>query len=151
MFFMTDCMYCQQEAALKQMALICELPYSTVYLPKNQNFPGRCVVALKAHKTELFQLTKAEQAGFMQDLSRVSAAIQTLFSPDKINYAVYGDMVPHLHFHLVPKHKDGFCWGAAFAMSGNNNILSDDDARILAQRFCNTLTTDYGSEKEVCI
>jgi diadenosine tetraphosphate (Ap4A) HIT family hydrolase len=27
------------------------------------------------------------------------------FKPDKINYGAFGDKIPHLHMHLVPKHE----------------------------------------------
>ena len=31
-----------------------------------------------------------------------------IFNPDKVNYGAYGDTGHHLHFHLVPKYKDGY-------------------------------------------
>ncbi len=131
---MNKCLYCNQEqerAAL--MVPICDLSYSNVYLTLNQNFYGRCVVAFKVHKEEIFQLTDAEQTGFVNDISKVSKAIYELFRPGKLNYAIYGDGVPHLHCHIVPKEKDGFCWGKPFVLDGNNKILSDKEAQELAR------------------
>lgn len=126
---MNECLYCnQQDKRDSLMTPVCELDSTIVYLVKNQNFPGRCAVALKDHKEELFQLTSKERISFFEEVSIVAEAIYHLYSPDKLNYAIYGDGVPHLHIHIVPKKKDGFCWGGPFVMDGNNHILSEEDA-----------------------
>ena len=33
----------------------------------------------------------------------------------------------HLHFHLVPKYKDGFEWGGVFAMNPKAVTLSQEE------------------------
>ena len=43
--------------------------------------------------------------------------MQKAFSPAKINYGAYSDNLPHLHFHLVPKHEDGLNYGGTFEMN----------------------------------
>jgi len=137
---MNKCLYCgQEEERSALMVPVCELDYSIVYFVKNQNFPGRCVVAFKGHKEELFQLTDEEQAGYMSNIARVSKAIYEIYKPDKLNYAIYGDGVPHVHCHIVPKKKDGFCWGKPFVLDGNNNVLSDEEAAKLAEQIKNKL------------
>lgn len=44
----------------------------------------------------------------MEDINKVACAMHEIFNPDKVNY---GDTGHHLHFHLVPKYKDGYEWG----------------------------------------
>lgn len=123
-----SCFYCEKEEELERlMVRVCTLSASDVYLVRNQNFPGRCVVAFKEHKTELFQLTEKERTAYMRDVALVSKAIYELFHADKLNYAVYGDGVPHLHFHIVPKRKGEYCWGGPFDMNGNPAELSEED------------------------
>ena len=113
-----NCAYCTKPDTLKTvMQEVLELPASTVYLWRNGRYPGRCVVALKGHARELFALEPAKRQQFMDEVSAVAAAIQEGFQADKINYAIFGDAVPHLHFHLVPKRKDGPEWGLPFVVN----------------------------------
>jgi diadenosine tetraphosphate (Ap4A) HIT family hydrolase len=89
---------------------------STLYLFKEQTYRGRCVVAYRHHINELFELSDAERDLFMHDVARAAKAMQAAFNPAKINYGAYSDKLPHLHFHLVPKYRDGPSWGAPFTM-----------------------------------
>lgn len=50
-----------------------------------------------------------------------------IFNPDKVNYVAYGDTGHHLHFHLVPKYKDGYEWGSVFAKNPGEKTLSDEE------------------------
>jgi diadenosine tetraphosphate (Ap4A) HIT family hydrolase len=46
----------------------------------------------------------------MEEVSRVAGALFTLFRPDKINYELLGNMVPHIHWHVVPRHASEPLW-----------------------------------------
>ena len=112
---MEPCFYCEENEKLKSLMIkIKELRWSKVYLNRNQTHPGRCIVACKEHKTEYFQLSPEANAGFFSEVSLVAQAIYNIFSPGKINYATYGDLVPHAHFHLVPKYTDKPHWGSPY-------------------------------------
>ena len=122
-----NCFYCEKGEKLNELMIpVCTLSRSVVYLVRNQNFPGRCVVCFQDHKTELFQLTEEERNGFMKDVADTAKAIWDIFTPDKLNYGVYGDGVPHFHVHVIPKHKDGYCWGGTFDLNGNADYLSEE-------------------------
>ena len=93
----TPCKYC---ALLGHkdghtMPLVTALRVSNVFFFPDQTYLGRIVVALDAHRTELFDLEKAERDDFFEDVS--DAAVASLTRCDKINYAAYGDLAPHLH------------------------------------------------------
>lgn len=56
-----DCLYCNQSDALANaMTKVVELDASTVYLFRDSRYKGRCVVALKHHVRELFELTAVQ-------------------------------------------------------------------------------------------
>ena len=123
---MTACFYCENGEKLRSLMIeICELKYSKVYLNRDQKHPGRCIVALKGHKTEYFQMTPEENAGYFAEVSKVAKAIYDLYKPDKINYATFGDGVPHVHVHVVPKYKGGVSWGKPFSDSLPKVLLTD--------------------------
>lgn len=122
-----DCFYCENgQRLLDQMIPVCELKASRVHLVRNQNFPGRCVVQYKEHKTELFQLTPEELHDFSDDVAVTAQAISELYHADKINYGIFGDGVPHLHYHVIPKKKGGYCWGGQFDMNGQPDYPDEE-------------------------
>jgi len=82
---------------------VAELSQSIVRLPRNQYWRGWVIVALKRHATELFELTADELSGYWQEVALVAKAVQRVFHPVKINYAIYGNLCPHLHCHLFPQ------------------------------------------------
>ncbi len=133
---MENCFYCEKSDKLNElMVKVIDLDYSDVYLIRNQNFPGRCVVAYKDHKRELFELGKQELIGFTEEVSLVTKVINDMFEADKMNYGIYGDGVPHLHYHLVPKKKDEYCWGAPFSLTGNDNYLEETELQDRAAKI----------------
>ena len=112
-----ECFYCARDARLFRLMIeICPLETSTLFLFREQTYRGRCVVALNTHRTELFQLDGETLSAFSRDVAKAAAALQRAFGADKINYAVYGDLVSHLHVHVVPKQKGGPTWGEPFAV-----------------------------------
>ncbi len=137
--FDPNCSYCAEGELVAKFGIkICELPASKVYLFKEQSHKGRCIVASKYHVSEMTELSDEERNAFFADVNHVANAIHKAFSPDKVNYGAYGDTGCHLHFHLVPKYKDGFEWGTTFAMDPKQLTLSDSeyDALITELKKC---------------
>ena len=85
------------------------------------------VVVVQDHVDDISDLSKEERAQFMEDVSHAASVMHDLFKPDKINFGAYGDTMHHLHFHLVPKYKDGFEWGGVFAMNPQKVFLSAEE------------------------
>jgi len=113
-----DCKYCSEDSkALSSLMIhVADLRTSKVYLMKDQTYYGRCVVAFKGHKTELFALTPGELEQYMQDVAQVAKGVAKVSRCHKVNYAVFGDKAGHLHFHVVPKAPDQPNWGEAFVL-----------------------------------
>lgn len=82
---------------------IMEFEYSYLILNRDQFFPGYCLLFSKQHVTELFDLDLKTRQGMMEEVTSTAAALARLFKPDKINYELLGNMVPHIHWHLVPR------------------------------------------------
>src|SRR3954451_13033010 len=83
---------------------VAEMDWSVMRLARNQWCRGWSLVILKSHACELFELSDAELCGFWRDVSRAAQALQSVFQPVKMNYAVYGNLNPHIHCHLVPRY-----------------------------------------------
>jgi len=128
MSFDNDCFYCVKDARLTNLMIeICTLEASTLYLFKEQTYKGRCVVAYNGHKSELFDLDDNERSLYMKDVARVAGAISKAFSADKINYGAYADTMTHLHYHIVPKYKNGPSFGGTFEMMPSEKVLLKEE------------------------
>jgi diadenosine tetraphosphate (Ap4A) HIT family hydrolase len=104
-----DCQMCSRwecDADLR----IAELHHSYVILNRDQFFPGYTLLFTKDHVTELFHLDRELRSELMEEVSRVAKALYDLFQPDKINYELLGNMVPHMHWHLVPRFASEALW-----------------------------------------
>jgi diadenosine tetraphosphate (Ap4A) HIT family hydrolase len=77
----------------------------------DQFFKGYSFVTLKWHSEELYQLSDTDRKKFLEDMSRVARALSEVFKPDKMNYELLGNGIPHLHWHLVPRYHDDPFWG----------------------------------------
>ena len=106
---MTSCPMCSKWGAEPELR-IAELEHSYVTLNRDQFFPGYCFVFAKHHVTELFHLEQPVRSGIMEEVNRVAAALHALFTPTKINYELLGNMVPHMHWHLVPRLTSDPLW-----------------------------------------
>ena len=76
-----------------------------LYLHTDQFFPGWSVLVLRRHATELFDLEPDERARVMDEVSDVARALKLAFGASKVNYALFGNVVPHIHWHLIPRLK----------------------------------------------
>lgn len=137
MSFNNDCFYCVKDNRLSDIMIkICDLDASVLYLFKEQTYRGRCLVAYKEHKSEIFDLTDSERDTFMKDVARVARAMKEAFSPDKINYGAYADKMTHLHYHIVPKYEGGPSWGGTFDMMPEpKTLLTDEEYSALIEKI----------------
>lgn len=70
------------------------------------DYPGFCRVILNRHVAEITDLLDAERQRLMQVVFAVEAALRRLMHPDKINLASLGNVVPHVHWHVIPRFAD---------------------------------------------
>jgi diadenosine tetraphosphate (Ap4A) HIT family hydrolase len=89
---------------------IAELKQCYVLLNRDQFFPGYTFVISKEHVTELFHLDREARATVIEEVASTAAALYKLFKPDKINYELLGNMVPHMHWHLAPRFRTDRLW-----------------------------------------
>lgn len=89
---------------------VAELEHCYVLLNRDQFFPGYCFVFAREHVTELFHLDPATRGAIVEEVNRVAAALNSVFQPTKMNYELLGNMVPHMHWHLVPRFDTEPLW-----------------------------------------
>ena len=77
-----------------------------IILVDDISYPGFCRVILNRHAKEMTDLTPAERAMFMETVFAVEQVLRELMQPDKINLASLGNVVPHLHWHVIPRFRN---------------------------------------------
>ena len=103
---MPDCSMCQDpiynEKGGQHPSKIADLDVSTAVLNRNwQFFEGSTILVYQDHVTELHHLPADMQHRFMDDASRVAAALEKTFPDIKLNHGLLGNAMPHLHWHMI--------------------------------------------------
>ena len=104
----------------------CELSVPTIYRDDklqviavdDPNYPGFCRVIWNDHVREMSDLSPGDRMRLNDVVWHVEAAVREVMEPDKINVASLGNVVPHLHWHVIPRYVDDVhfpnpVWGAA--------------------------------------
>ena len=77
-----------------------------VVLVADPDYAGYCRVIWAAHVREMTDLAGAERQHCMRVVCAVEQALRTVLNPHKINLASFGNMAPHLHWHVIPRFED---------------------------------------------
>lgn len=70
------------------------------------HYPGFCRVIWNTHCREMTDLEPARRQYLMDVVFTVEAVVRRFFAPEKINLASFGNMVPHVHWHVIPRWSD---------------------------------------------
>jgi diadenosine tetraphosphate (Ap4A) HIT family hydrolase len=77
-----------------------------VVLIDDDNYPGFCRVIWQDHVKEVTDLPELDRMLLMDVLWQVELVVREVMQPEKINLASFGNMVPHLHWHVIPRYSD---------------------------------------------
>jgi diadenosine tetraphosphate (Ap4A) HIT family hydrolase len=118
--------------------LVARLSMSSWYLPHNQTYRGHGVLVFDPrHVTQLDELTPAEWQAYAADLHRVVSGIAAVCNPDHMNVESLGNLMPHLHWHVIPRYKNDGRWGQPIwapnvSLQPDRRLEADDRALLLA-------------------
>ena len=94
-------------------SFLADLPETLAILSDNQGPRGWCILVLKSHAEHLAELDPDRQLRIFRDVAAVASAIRAVFptsgkggGPPRINYECLGNLVPHIHWHIIPRHAD---------------------------------------------
>jgi len=76
------------------------------------NAPAFCRVIWHAHVAEMTDLSAADRYELMETVCHVERAMRRVLRPAKINLASLGNVVPHLHWHVIARFADDACFPA---------------------------------------
>jgi diadenosine tetraphosphate (Ap4A) HIT family hydrolase len=76
-----------------------------VAVNRDQNYLGKCIVALRRHEEDFLDLRADEREEMWEAARTVRDALTRCFQPDHFNYQVLGNSVRHVHMHLTPRYR----------------------------------------------
>ena len=119
-----------------------------IILAQEPDYPALCRVIWHEHVADMCDLSPARQRQLMHVVFTVEHVLRQLLRPDKINLASLGNMVPHLHWHVIPRFKDD----RHFPLSVWSAPQRDDcrRARIDAEILRHALATQLASGQPDC-
>ncbi|MDP2824676.1 MAG: HIT family protein [Sulfuritalea sp.] len=74
--------------------------------PESLAFPGFCRVIWQQHIAEMSALATSDARHMMDVVLATERTLRRIVRPDKINLASLGNLVPHLHWHVIPRWRD---------------------------------------------
>jgi diadenosine tetraphosphate (Ap4A) HIT family hydrolase len=105
-------------------AFVARLASGWAVLGERQVLPGYCLLLPDPVVPTLNTLTGAERAAFLADMAALGDAVLSVTRAVRINYAIFGNLDPALHAHVIPRFHDepaelrtaqpwAYDWGAA--------------------------------------
>ena len=122
---MTNCVLCKEDLKPEEGQLIWRGDDCRVILVNDPDLPGFCRVIWNRHVSEMTDLSYGEREHLMTLVFAVEEAVRHVMHPDKVNIAALGNMVPHIHWHVIPRYKDdAFFPGSAWSQRIQESDLS---------------------------
>jgi diadenosine tetraphosphate (Ap4A) HIT family hydrolase len=77
-----------------------------VILVDDASYPGFARVIWKDHVREASDLADEDRLLLNDAVWRLELAVREVMAPLKVNVASLGNVVPHLHWHVIPRYAD---------------------------------------------
>ena len=109
----SNCEFCESPGG----AVLWQNDLCRVVRVDEPDYPGFCRVILKSHAREMSDLGESDRNRLMEVVFAVETAVRETMQPHKMNLASLGNMVPHVHWHVIPRfendrHFPGPIWAA---------------------------------------
>ena len=94
-----DCPLCRDDGG----ALLWRGTHLRVIEVDDADYPGFTRVVWNGHLPEMTSLSTHGRDLLMRAVYAVEQVQRDVLAPDKVNLASLGNMVPHLHWHVIPR------------------------------------------------
>ncbi len=96
-----ECPLCEQVGG----ELVVSTPLYRVVWADEPLYPGFLRLIWNSHVREFSHLPESEQLQCFQAIAKLEQFVLQHMGADKVNLASLGNLVPHLHWHIVPRFK----------------------------------------------
>lgn len=101
----------------------------SVIIVDDANYPGFCRVIWRDHVREMSDLPVEDRLLLNEAVYQVELAVVDVMKPAKVNVASLGNVVPHLHWHVIPRYTDDAhfpapVWAAAVRQTEESTLAA---------------------------
>ncbi|MDQ6973072.1 MAG: HIT domain-containing protein [Mariprofundaceae bacterium] len=96
----------------KDCFVLGQLKLSLLLLMNDARYPWFILVPQRKGISEIQQLAAEDRQALLEESCMLSEALHAAFSPDRINVAALGNVVPQLHVHHIARFTDDDAWPA---------------------------------------
>ena len=90
----------------RDRCFVARLASGWAVLGERQVLPGYCLLLPDPVVPTLNALTSTERAAFLADMASLGDAVLAATHAVRINYAIFGNLDPALHAHVIPRYHD---------------------------------------------
>ena len=120
---------------------VLDLQLSRVLLMNYSRYPWLILVPRIPNVREWLDLSSTDQALLLAEQLQVSQCLQTLLSPDKLNIATLGNIVPQLHLHIIARFETDFAWPSPVWGRGDSVRYPPDEKVALLGQYRSALAS----------
>jgi diadenosine tetraphosphate (Ap4A) HIT family hydrolase len=118
-----------------------DLNLCRILLMEDARFPWLILVPTISGLKEFHEVPKAKQLVLMEEIERVSVALQTITQAYKLNVAALGNQVSQLHIHIIARQMGDPAWPNPVWGYGTSQPYTDKP-RVALQTRLQTLLDD---------
>jgi diadenosine tetraphosphate (Ap4A) HIT family hydrolase len=120
-----------------------------VIIADDPHHPAFTRVVWHDHVREMTDLSPADRDELMSAVWTVESVQREILQPDKINLASLGNLVPHLHWHVIPRwpddrHYPAPVWGQPAAGRDQASAARAEAVRLLVPAYIELLNRRLG-------
>lgn len=114
-------------------------PLSLVLLSRDANYPWCILVPRREAIREIHHLSNEDRVQLIQESCHLAEVMTDLFTPDKMNIGVLGNIVPQLHVHHVARYESDAAWPGPVWGKVPAKAYAESDMEALVKRLQNAL------------
>lgn len=118
---------------------IADLKLSRLLLANDSNYPWTILVPRRNDIKEAFKLSAGDQQQLLQESNELCGLLENLFTPDKLNIAALGNMVPQLHIHHIARFTSDVAWPAPVWGATKSIPYSEQQSHELKEKLISNL------------
>jgi len=107
--FMNNCTFCRIIKGLSPAAFVYQNEFAVAFMDRFPLSKGHVLVVPKKHYEQIYDMDVEEAAKLFKVVYKVAGMIQKTLEPDGMrivqnNGGAAGQVIPHVHFHLIPAY-----------------------------------------------
>jgi diadenosine tetraphosphate (Ap4A) HIT family hydrolase len=131
---MKNCSLCDLLEKGKPDNLIMENEHAIVTF-FDETREGQCIIYTKRHRKKMSEMNLDEFKSVSELILKVSKALEKKYDCEKTYLLYIGDALEHIHFHVIPKHKDlkslgYYCFGKLWEEEGKRETADSEKKAI---------------------